>query len=261
MSRSSMKSLALLVLAVATATTAAFTVTGSTPADADPAQCNSWTLNADVSVRDSAGLRVAMTWAGKAPKTGPRTAQLFLPDGTPAQINDGKPAQHGDPDSIFPTFTSNQLGTVTGGVDGSNIHFDIAWDGTNPPLSTHYTGTINQFGGITNGLEVNNNGDKNTWGWSDAFQCDQRPNPGPSPAPAPFQEFATVIGGDADVFDIAHDDVPDATTGVRGAKIGTLTNGSQVYLGTPCAQGWCRVNNSQIKTGFGFVEQAHLQIN
>jgi hypothetical protein len=37
-----------------------------------------------------------------------------------------------------------------------------------------------------------------------------------------------VIGGDADVFNIAHNDVPDPATGVRGLKIGTLKNGSQV---------------------------------
>ena len=82
----------------------------------------------------------------------------------------------------------------------------------------------------------------------------------PAPvAPAPFQGLVTVIGGDADVFDIAHNDVPDPATGVRGLIIGTLKNGSQVYSGVPCKNGWCQVNSSVIQGGNGFVEQAHLQ--
>jgi hypothetical protein len=77
--------------------------------------------------------------------------------------------------------------------------------------------------------------------------------------PAPFQGLVTVIGGDADVFNIAHNDVPDPATGVRGLKIGTLKNGSQVYSGVPCKNGWCQVNSSVIQGGNGFVEQAHLK--
>jgi hypothetical protein len=76
-----------------------------------------------------------------------------------------------------------------------------------------------------------------------------------------FQEVGTVIGGDLDVWDIAHNDVPDPATGVRGAKIGTLTNGSQVALDRPCQDGWCHVNSNQIPQGDGFVEQIRLQIH
>jgi hypothetical protein len=92
-----------------------------------------------------------------------------------------------------------------------------------------------------------------------------RPAQAPAPAAAPaqppsFQQSGTVIGGDADVFNIAHNDVPDPANGVVGLKIGTLPNGSQVYLGSPCNNGWCRVNSNQIQSGYGFVEQGHLQI-
>lgn len=93
-----------------------------------------------------------------------------------------------------------------------------------------------------------------------------RPAPPPAQAPAqapgqppPFQGMVTVIGGDADVYNIAHDDIPDPANGVRGVKIGTLTDGSQVYSGVPCKNGWCQVNSSVIQGGHGFVEQAHLQ--
>jgi hypothetical protein len=85
--------------------------------------------------------------------------------------------------------------------------------------------------------------------------------PVPAAKPAPFQEFGTVIGGDLDVWDIAHNDVPDPATGVQGAKVGTLANGSQVYIGRPCQNGWCQVNTNQIPRGFGFVEQSHVQIS
>jgi hypothetical protein len=46
-----------------------------------------------------------------------------------------------------------------------------------------------------------------------------------------------------------------------GAKVGTLANGSQVYIGKPCQNGWCQVNTNQIPRGFGFVEQNRLQIS
>lgn len=82
----------------------------------------------------------------------------------------------------------------------------------------------------------------------------------PIPAPAPAAATATVSGGDADVFNIAHNDVPDPVNGITGAKIGTLPNGTQVTLDGPCKSGWCRVNSPQIPQGFGFVEQGHLQI-
>jgi hypothetical protein len=79
------------------------------------------------------------------------------------------------------------------------------------------------------------------------------------PIPAPAQaKTATVTGGDADIFNIAHNDVPDPTNGVVGLKIATLPTGTQVDLDGACKTGWCRVNSPQIPQGFGFVEQAHL---
>jgi hypothetical protein len=83
--------------------------------------------------------------------------------------------------------------------------------------------------------------------------------PPPAPAPGPYQQQPTVTGGDAPVYNIAHDDVPDPGTGVVGRKIGTLKSGTQVYVGVPCTNGWCQVNGSEIPGGFGFVEQARLK--
>ena len=97
-----------------------------------------------------------------------------------------------------------------------------------------------------------------------------RPPPAPAPPQGPpaaqgqrptSQEVGTVIGGDLAVWDIAHNDVPDPATGVRGATIGTLTNGSQVALDRPCHDGFCHVTSNQIPRGDGFVEQDRLQIH
>jgi hypothetical protein len=92
------------------------------------------------------------------------------------------------------------------------------------------------------------------------------PPPPAPPAQAPAQpqggrQAATVVGGDADVWDIAHNDVPDPATGVRGAKIATLPNGSTVVLDRPCANGWCHVISYLIPNDDGFMEQSHVQIN
>lgn len=87
------------------------------------------------------------------------------------------------------------------------------------------------------------------------------PKAAPDPPPAPVHQLAKVVGGDADVFNIAHNDVPDPTTGVVAVKIGKLTNGSQVSIEPPCKNGWCWVDSTQIKRGYGFVEQSHLQLS
>jgi uncharacterized protein YkwD len=81
----------------------------------------------------------------------------------------------------------------------------------------------------------------------------------PAKPAAPAQaNTAIVTGGDADVFNIAHNDVPDPANGITGMKIATLPNGTQVDLDGACKAGWCRVNSQQIPQGFGFVEQGHL---
>jgi hypothetical protein len=83
----------------------------------------------------------------------------------------------------------------------------------------------------------------------------------PAPAGEPVaaaQQSATVAGGPADVFNIAHNDVPDPVNGVQGAKIATLPDGAPVGLEGQCKDGWCRVNEASIPQGFGFVEQGHL---
>jgi hypothetical protein len=73
-------------------------------------------------------------------------------------------------------------------------------------------------------------------------------------------ELSSAIGT-VDVWDIAHDDTPDPATGVRGAKVGTLTDGQGMVLDQPCSNGWCRVNSGFIPRGYGFVEQNQIRFD
>jgi uncharacterized protein YkwD len=83
------------------------------------------------------------------------------------------------------------------------------------------------------------------------------PKPVEKPAPDPAQaKTATVVGGDADIFNIAHNEVPDPNNGVRGVKLGTLRNGQQVTLaaGGPCRPSdWCKIVMPDDPAHFGFV--------
>jgi hypothetical protein len=83
------------------------------------------------------------------------------------------------------------------------------------------------------------------------------PKPVEKPAPTPAQaKTATVVGGDADIFNIAHNEVPDPNNGVRGVKVGTLRNGQQVTLaaGGPCRPNdWCKIVMPDDPEHFGFV--------
>jgi hypothetical protein len=89
------------------------------------------------------------------------------------------------------------------------------------------------------------------------FGTPPAPKPAPAPAPAPEQpKIATVVGGDADIFNIAHNEVPDPTNGIRGVKLGTLQNGQQVTLalGGPCKPNdWCKIVMPDDPQHFGFV--------
>ncbi len=87
-------------------------------------------------------------------------------------------------------------------------------------------------------------------------------------APAPAQQqgpaqptTATVVGGPVNIYNIAHDEVPDPNNGIRGLQIGTLQDGQQVTLtpGGPCARdAWCKINMPDDASRVGFVN-GHLQ--
>jgi hypothetical protein len=107
------------------------------------------------------------------------------------------------------------------------------------------------------------NHDRQLWDSPTEFSC----LPGSPPPVAdqlpPAEELlrsqtATVAGGPVDVFNIAHNDIPDPVNGIAGAKIATLQDGAQVNLDGACKDGWCRVNEASIPQGFGFVEQGRL---
>lgn len=91
------------------------------------------------------------------------------------------------------------------------------------------------------------------------FGTPPAPEPEPEPEPEPVQPtevIATVVGGPADVYNIAHNDVPDPTNGVVGVVLMTLPEGSQVTLaqGGPCtAGGWCKIHMPDDPQYFGFI--------
>lgn len=117
--------------------------------------------------------------------------------------------------------------------------------------------------GTPQGSFVTGNLDRQLWDSPTVFACIPGP-PVEDPLPKPdgtnplAAASATVGGGGADVFNIAHNDVPDPVNGVQGAKIATLAPGTGVSLEGQCKDGWCRVNEASIPQGFGFVEQSSL---
>jgi hypothetical protein len=153
---------------------------------------------------------------------------------------------------------SSMTGTVIGNINGRQIHLEVTRKGTDrdytPLILDGAVGDDNRGHG---GYTYRDGADSGSWDSLTEFKC----LPAPAAPPPAAPKSATVIGGDADVFNIAHNDVPDPANGIVGAKIATLPNGSQVALDGPCKTGWCRVNSPQIPQGFGFVEQGHLQVN
>jgi hypothetical protein len=163
---------------------------------------------------------------------------------------------HVDTKAVTKYQQSDMPGTVIGDIKGNKIHLTVTREGTSrdyPPLILDgEVGADDR----AHGTVTYKGGDPASWDSVEPMKC--------IPASAPVQQApaqantAIVSGGDADVFNIAHNDVPDPTNGIAGAKIATLPNGTQVNLDGACKAGWCRVNSPQIPQGFGFVEQGHL---
>jgi len=157
------------------------------------------------------------------------------------------------------------LGEAEGGLNGDRVDVTVSWraqfpdeDGNyGPRVNSHFTGYVGDDG-FARGSALDNKGARVDWVSRDRFTCaDKSPEPTPPPASS---NSATVLAGGADVFNIAHNDVPDPATGIVGAKIATLAEGTQVALDGPCKTGWCRVTSPEIPQGYGFVEEGRLQI-
>lgn len=157
--------------------------------------------------------------------------------------------------TFYPNGTS-MSGTVIGDLNGSKIHLEVTRQGYTPLILDGEVGADNRAHGT---YTFRNGADSGDWDSLTAFTC--VPAPTPQAPPPAASKSATVVGGDADVFNIAHNDVPDPANGVVGLKIATLPNGTQVDLDGACKAGWCRVNSPLVPQGFGFVEQGHLQVN
>jgi hypothetical protein len=157
--------------------------------------------------------------------------------------------------TFYPNGTS-MTGSVIGDINGRQIHLEVTRTGTNreytPLILDGAVGDDNRGHG---GYTFRDGADSGSWDSLTEFKCAASAAPPPAAT-----KSATVIGGDADVFNIAHNDVPDPANGVVGAKIATLPDGTQVDLDGLCKAGWCRVNSPQVPQGFGFIEQGHWQI-
>ena len=162
-------------------------------------------------------------------------------------------------DTAAETFYQNGTslpGRITGDMTkgGNIIRLEVTRGSKYEPLILD--GAIGPDG-TPQGSFVTGNLDRQNWDSPTVFAC----VPGsPPPIPDEFKRkpVATVAGGPADVFNIAHNDVPDPVNGIQGAKIATLPDGTPVSLEGQCKDGWCRVNEASIPQGFGFVEQGHL---
>ena len=162
-------------------------------------------------------------------------------------------------DAPAETFYENGTsltGRVTGNIEkgGNVINLTVTRGPKYPPL---ILGGAAGPDNTPQGAFQYENHDSQLWESPTELAC----VPGsPPPIPDEFRRkpSATVSGGPADVFNIAHNDVPDPATGIQGAKIATLPDGASVLLEGECKDGWCRVNEASIPQGFGFVEQGRL---
>lgn len=159
--------------------------------------------------------------------------------------------------TVYPQST--MPGTVIGDITGTKIHLKVTREGASrdyPPLILDgEVGADDR----AHGSVTYSGGEPASWDSVGPMKCIPAASPKPAPQGPAQGETAIVAGGGADVFNIAHNDVPDPTNGVAGLKIATLPGGTQVGLDGACKSGWCRVNSNQIPQGFGFVEQSQLQ--
>ncbi len=146
-------------------------------------------------------------------------------------------------------------GSVLGDVKGTTINVKVTREGYTPLVLKGQIGA----GSRAHGDYTFRQNESGIWDSSEEFVC----APGAAEAPqAPTQQKTTfVVGGPVDIYNIAHDEVPDPNNGIQGVKIGTLEDGQLVVRadGGPCAQNsWCKIVMPGDPEHFGFVN-GHLQ--
>jgi hypothetical protein len=141
-------------------------------------------------------------------------------------------------------------GSVVGDVIGHGIDVTVNREGYAP---LHLVGIV---GSDNKGIgSYDNNGNTQPWVTANELSC----VPASDPAATQLLKQATAFGGDANIYSIAHDENQDPNTGVKGMKIGTLSDGQQVTYVTgipsaPCTpNSWCKIALPGDLAHFGFV--------
>jgi hypothetical protein len=151
---------------------------------------------------------------------------------------------------------SSLSGNLSGEVIGHGIDLTLTREGY---PSLHLVGIVDSDNFGRGSYDVN--GNTQPWVTADQLSC----VPASSPEATILLKTATVVGGDANIYSIAHDENPDPSNGVRGMKIGTLSDGQQVTYVTgipsaPCTpNSWCKIAMPGDLTHFGFV-LGHLSL-
>jgi hypothetical protein len=165
---------------------------------------------------------------------------------------------HVDTQAVTKYSQSDMPGTVIGDINGTKIHLKITREGASrdyPPLILD--GEVGADA-RAHGTVTYKGGDPASWDSVEPMKC----IPAASASQAPAQQKTTfVVGGPVDIYNIAHDEVPDPNNGIQGVKIGTLEDGQLVVRadGGPCAKdSWCKIVMPGDREHFGFVN-GHLQ--
>jgi hypothetical protein len=216
------------MLAASAATMAAIgLLTAPAPAQADP-PCTQYGFNGRFSLKQSNDWDVN-----------------FNSDGATAYGNAWAKAKTGEGNS----------GGVTGGVEGRNLNFTIRWDGG--PYTGKYRGTVDDNGfahGVTEDW-LNPELPSARWDSTVPLKClDAPPPPAPGRQLGKSPIFATVIGGDVDVYNVKNE--PEGA----GQVVGILRVGDEVELVEKCApESWCNVSGPKVPGGNGWI-WGHLQL-
>ncbi|RDH76074.1 hypothetical protein DVS77_23665 [Mycolicibacterium moriokaense] len=199
-------------------------------ADADPAGCAQFGFDGRYELTGSNGWWVTFNSTGPRP-TGSATVNFL--DGGKVSGN-----------------------IIDGAIAGRAFTLAIVW-GDKPNNIWDFYGTVGDDGQINDGGESLRNipgdyGGEVASSWRSVTPLKCMDAPAASPPAAPAQKTATVVGGDVDVYNIAHDDV-DTGDGVVGVVIGRLVQGQKVPIAGKCAlNDWCKISLPDQTPGFVF---------
>ena len=195
--------------------------------------CQEWKLNGALFI-NTENSHVSISWDGFTAK-GP--ALLYLKDNS----------------------TTQNTGTVSGGISGGRVDFTIKWSDREPFLfhgPEHFIGNVDPEWGRPSGTATDYQGVRTDWVANETFDCAKRapaPKPPAQSAPAPAAKKTATVTGDVDVYNIAWGEEPDEN-GVVGVKIGMLSAGDTVELGGPCKPNdWCKVLTPKLPGNLGFI--------